>query len=625
MGFIMDGLHADDFDRNYSDISLLKRILSYFRAYKFSIFLIVVSLLLSSFASTLVPLYISNMIDDLQKSLGAKTVNPFAPIIVNLTLAIAIFFIINFFGNMFQQEITARTVSSAVVDIRKDAFDAVLQRDMAFINEESTGNIVSRVDNDTNQFGQTITLTTSLLAQITVVVFLLYFLFTKSIKLTILLIVIAPVVVFTALLFRKIAREVNRKSTRILAKINALVQETFSGIYISKAFRAENKMYDDFVYINNTSYGVNVKRGLVMVTIFPVLGLINGVVTGFLIYFGALDVVGNSTAPLAGLLSFLPGKEITVGDWFLFFQGVLIFFFPLTSIASFWSQFQQGLASAERIFALIDAENTVIQYDNQPLNNPKGKIEFKGLTFAYKSDQTVLENFDLLIKPHEKIAIVGHTGAGKSTLVKLISRSYEFQRGQLLIDDQDIRSLDLGEYRKRLAIISQEVFLWNDTIRNNLLYGSGHIDNAEERMNEILEKLEILDWIKRLPDGLDTNVGERGSRLSMGQRQLIAFARILLVDPLILIMDEATSSVDPLTEVMIQRAINILLKDRTSIVVAHRLSTVKNADRIIVLKDGKIIEQGTHQQLMDQSGHYAKLYDTYFRHQSLAYVEQQAE
>lgn len=623
MGFIMDGLNEDKFDRNYSDSALVKRILSYFKPYKLSVSLIVFTLLISSLASTLVPLYISNMIDDLQTAFINKNVNPFSPIITNLTIILAIFFIINFFGNLVQQEITARTVSSTIVDIRKDAFDAVLERDMSFINEESTGNIVSRVDNDTNNFGQTITLTTSLLAQLAVVGFLLYFLFTKSVKLTIILIVIAPVVIITALLFRKIARDVNRKSRRILAKINALVQETFSGIYIGKAFRAEDKMYEDFTQINDTSYSVNVKRGLVMVSIFPVLGVINGIVTALLIYFGSLEVIGNTTAPFASLLSFLPNEQITIGDWFLFFQGVLIFFFPLTSIASFWSQFQQGLASAERVFALIDAENMVVQYDNQTLTNPQGMIEFKDLTFAYKSDQNILEHFNLKIEPHEKIAIVGHTGAGKSTLVKLISRSYEFQAGKLLIDNQDIRSLDLGEYRKKLAIISQEVFLWNDSIKNNLLYGSGHIPNAEQRMNEILEKLEILDWIQRLPNGINTVVGERGSLLSMGQRQLIAFARILLVDPMILIMDEATSSVDPLTEVMIQRAINILLKDRTSIIVAHRLSTVKNADRIIVLKEGQIIEQGTHQQLIDQKGYYAELYDTYFRHQSLAYVEQQ--
>ena len=359
-----------------------------------------------------------------------------------------------------------------------------------------------------------------------------------------------------------------------------------------------------------------------MSAIFPVLDLIIGIFTGMLIYLGGIDVLNNTAAPFFSLLSWIPGKPITIGDWFLFFQGVLLFFFPLTSIASFWSQFQQSLAAAERVFALIDAENEVKQYDNQDLLDPRGMIDFKDLTFAYKSGLNVLEHFNLHIKPQEKIAIVGHTGAGKSTLVKLISRSYEFQSGELRIDEQDIRSLNLTEYRKRIAIISQEVFLWNDSIKNNLLYGSTDIPNAEKRMKIILDELEIMDWIERLPEGLETNVGERGSRLSMGQRQLIAFARILLVDPLILIMDEATSSVDPLTEVMIQRAINLLLKDRTSIVVAHRLSTVKNADRIIVMKEGAIIEEGNHQQLMDKNGYYSELYDTYFRHQSLSYVEE---
>jgi ABC-type multidrug transport system fused ATPase/permease subunit len=622
---VFGGLDKEDFDREYGDLTLLRRIIGYFKPYKRGILFIVISLLFSSFASTLVPLYISAMIDDLDGTLTAtQTVNPFSTVILTLTAALAIFFIINFLGNMLQQEITARTVSSAVVDLREDAFNGVLERDMAFINEHPTGRLVSRIQNDTNDFGQTIVLTTSLLAQLTVVLFLLVFLFDKSVKLTIIWILTAPIVVFTALLFRKIARDVNRKSQRILAKINAIVQETFSGIYIGKAFRAEEKLYNEFVELNNTSYSVNLRRGFVMISIFPILGMISGITTGLLIYFGGLDVINNTTAPLAFLVSWLPSESISLGAWFLFFQGILLFFFPLISIASFWSQFQQGLAATERVFALIDAENSVVQYDTKLLENQRGKIEFKDLTFAYKEGQNVLENFSILIKPGEKIAIVGHTGAGKSTLVKLVSRSYEFQSGQLFIDGQDIRSLDLNEYRKRLAIISQEVFLWNSSIRDNLLYGSGHVDNAEEKMQEILSKLEIMDWIERLPEGLNTNVGERGGKLSMGQRQLIAFARILLVDPMILIMDEATSSVDPLTEVMIQKAINLLLEERTSIVVAHRLSTVKNVDRIIVIKEGKIIEEGSHNQLMEAGGHYAELYDTYFRHQSLSYIEQQA-
>jgi ABC-type multidrug transport system fused ATPase/permease subunit len=349
-----------------------------------------------------------------------------------------------------------------------------------------------------------------------------------------------------------------------------------------------------------------------------------GLGTAILVYFGGLDFLSDSSGPLGSLISWLPGRQITIGQWFLFFQGLTLFFFPLISIASFWSQFQQGLAASERVFSLIDAQNTVVQYDSQLLKeSAKASIEFKDVTFSYKDGKKVLENFNLSIKPGERVAIVGHTGAGKSTVVKLISRSYEFEKGELLINNQDIRSLDLTEYRKRLAIISQEVFLWNATIKENLLYGSSHIPNAEEKMTTILATLGAMDWISRLPDGLNTNVGERGSRLSMGQRQLIAFARILLLDPLILVMDEATSSVDPFTEVMIQKATNVLLCKRTSIVIAHRLSTVKHVDRIIVLKEGKIIEEGSHVELMNNNGHYAELYDSYFRHQSLAYIEQQ--
>ncbi|OLS19615.1 MAG: putative multidrug resistance ABC transporter ATP-binding/permease protein YheH [Candidatus Heimdallarchaeota archaeon LC_3] len=626
MGFIMAGLEKDDFDREYSDKALLKRIINYFSPYKKGIALIIFSLLFGSLASTLVPLYISDMLDQIEKTyLTTNGIDPLGTIITTLMIAILFFFIINFIGNWLQQEITARTVASAVVDVRNDVFDAVLERDMAFLNEQPTGKLVSRIQNDTNSFGQTITLTTSLLAQVLVVFFLLFFLFDRSIKLTIVLLLFAPVVVFTALLFRKIARDVSRKSQRVLAKINAMVQESFSGIYVAKAFRAENTIYNEFLDLNTTSYRVNLRMGIVFNSIFPILAIISAIATAFLIYLGGLDVIGNTTDSIGALLAWLPGGRISFGDWFLFFQGIFLFFFPLISIASFWSQFQQGLAASERVFSLIDAENTVVQYDRQLLENPKGKIEFRDLTFAYKEGKNILKKFHLTINAGEKVAIVGHTGAGKSTLVKLISRNYEYQSGQLLIDDQDIRSLDLNEYRKKLAIISQEVFMWNSSIKENLLYGSGHITDAEMKMNNVLDKLGIMDWINRLPEGLDTNVGERGNRLSMGQRQLIAFARILLVNPMILIMDEATSSVDPLTEVMIQKTINLLLEGRTSIVVAHRLSTVKNVDRIIVIKEGKIIEQGSHDELMKDNGHYAELYNTYFRHQSLAYIEEQAK
>ncbi len=216
---------------------------------------------------------------------------------------------------------------------------------------------------------------------------------------------------------------------------------------------------------------------------------------------------------------------------------------------------------------------------------------------------------------------MGHTGAGKSTIANLIQRYYEFQDGKISIDNQNIRSLDLINYRKQLSIISQDVFLWNATIRENLLYGIPKTDNIEDKLNLVLKDVQALSWIEQLPNGLDTRVGERGQSLSMGQRQLIAFARILLRDPAILIMDEATASLDPFSDLLVQKATNKILEGRTSIVIAHRLSTIKNADRIIVLSDGKILEEGTHEDLLTKKGHYADLYDTYYRHQSLEYIE----
>ncbi len=613
MGFVLDGLGKSEYDRQYGDMVLLKRILSYFSKYKFSMILIATAITLSSVAATFVPVLISDLLDELNGNFNNSIIN-------QLILFVIGFGILNFAMNAFQQILSAKTIQSAVVDLRQEAFDKLLDKDMTFFDEQPSGRLASRLTNDTRDYGQVVSLSTNLLGQILIVFIIIFILMDISVKLTIFVIVFAPIVVLTALSFRKIARLVSENSQRILAKVNALIQETTSGIYVTKSFRAEQAIYDEFTEMNDLSYSVNIKRALVFTTIFPVLNILIGIGIAGIVYLGGLDIL-NESSGIANLISAIPGKQLTPGEWYLFLQGLNFFFFPLVSIASFWSQFQAGLAASERIFSLIDKENTVVQIDNQVLDDYKGEIEFKDVVFEYSDGTKVLDRFNLHIKAGEKIAIVGHTGAGKSTLVKLISRYYEYQDGEMIIDGVDIRKLDLVEYRKRLSIISQDVFLWNSSIRDNLLYGIEDQENAEDRLVEVLRKIEAMDWIDRLDAGLDTNVGERGSRLSFGQRQLIAFSRILLRNPAILIMDEATSSVDPFTEVKIQRATDLILEGRTSIIIAHRLSTIKNVDRIIVMRDGKIIEEGTHNALMKAKGHYAELYDTYFRHQSLEYVE----
>ena len=296
------------------------------------------------------------------------------------------------------------------------------------------------------------------------------------------------------------------------------------------------------------------------------------------------------------------------------------FFDPVMNLSAFWSNIQSGLSAAERIFALMDAEPNVVQTEKRDVQKLKGEIRFENVSFRYVDQEPVLIDFSLIIHPGENLAIVGHTGAGKSSLAKLIARFYEFQSGRILIDGADIRTFNLQQYRRQLGVVSQVPFLFSGTVAENIRYAAPEVTDAE--ILSMARKIGDGEWLETLPNGLKTIVGERGSMLSMGQRQLVALLRVLMQKPAIFVLDEATASIDPFTEWQIQQALSMILAESTSILIAHRLSTVKAADRIIVLEKGRIIEEGDHTGLLQQGGHYATLYNTYFRHQSLAYVEQ---
>jgi len=327
-----------------------------------------------------------------------------------------------------------------------------------------------------------------------------------------------------------------------------------------------------------------------------------------LLYFGGLEAAQGA---------------VSVGAWFLFLQSLDRFWWPLLNLSAFWAQVQSGLSAAERAFALIDAESKVVQVEQGQVPSLKGEILFDKVCFRYTEQEQVLREFDLHIKPGENVALVGHTGAGKSSIAKLTARFYEFQEGSLTIDGQDIRSFDLIQFRQQLGIVSQIPFLFSGTVAENIRYA--HPETTDEEILALAKNIGEGEWLDTLPQGLETEVGERGGRLSMGQRQLVSLLRVLVQKPAIFILDEATASIDPFTEWQIQQALNLILKDSTSILIAHRLSTVKAADRIIVLENGQIIEEGNHDGLLAGGGHYADLYNTYFRHQSLAYVEQSVQ
>ncbi|HYI24170.1 MAG TPA: ABC transporter ATP-binding protein [Thermomicrobiales bacterium] len=596
MGFIMQGLDAESYDRSYSDGELLRRIGQYFRPEMGAMLIVGVMIILNSAASMLQPIIGSWGID--------KIINDGAQSAIWL-----LFFgllgagVLAWVFNFIRQWLTAKVVGNVVFTLREDAFSAVMERDLSFYDTNPSGRIVSRVTSDSDDFSNVVTLTMNLVSQVLLVAIIVVVLFTRNVTLALVAVSITPVFVVLALGFRKIARDSTQKAQRSNAVVNSSIQETMNGIAIAKNFRQERTLYDEFVPVNEQAYRVTLKQGLVFAAIFPLLFFVAGLGTVLLVYLGGRQLIDGT---------------ITAGDWFLFFQSVMLFWMPMTSIASFWSQFQQGLGASERIFALIDADPEVVQSSDDDPGRIRGEIEFRDVGFSYDGKVKVLHDFNLTIPAGQTLAIVGHTGAGKSTLGKLITRFYEFQDGDILIDGRSIRTFNLPEYRRQQGIVPQSPFLFSGTVADNIRYPKP--DATDEEVLAASMAVGQGDWVDSLPDGLQTDVGEYGRSLSMGQRQLVALARVLIQDPAIVILDEATASVDPLTEAQIQEGLDVVLADRTSIVIAHRLSTIEHADRILVLDHGDIVEEGTHASLLAKGGRYCEVYNTYFRHQSPNYV-----
>jgi ABC-type multidrug transport system fused ATPase/permease subunit len=668
MGFILDGLETESYDRQYSDRELLNRIVGYFRPYRGRMALIAVMITLNSVTGALGPIVIA-------RAIGLLETNPTVVTMGLIALGVSLIGASGWVFNYIRQLFSARVTSNVVLKLREDVFNATVRHDMSFYDEHPSGKIVSRVTSDTQDFAEVVNLTLNMLSQLLLVAMLIVYLLTVNVSLTLLLIAMAPFAAAIALSFRRLARRVTQNARRVTAIINAQIQESISGILVAKSFRQEAAIYDTFDANNRQGYRVGLTRGLTLSGIFPLMGFASGLGTAIVFFAGGL-ATRTTIAP---------------AEWYLFMQTVGFFWFPVTSIASFWSQFQDGLSAAERVFALIDREPRVRQSGAEPVGprageqggggagepvaqaalvaqtarvaqavqlageqgrkgagekenrgeqellagestpapplprSPAiapptyGRIEFRHVRFSYTDREVVLPDFSLDIRAGETVALVGHTGAGKSSIGKLITRFYEFQGGEILLDGRDIRALDLGQYRRQIGLVPQEPFLFAGSVATNI--GYGRPEATREDVERAARAVSGGDWLAALPAGLETDVGERGGNLSMGQRQLVALARVVLKDPAIFVLDEATASIDPFTETQIQEGLQEIMRDRTSIIIAHRLFTVRHADRIIVIRDGRIIETGKHEELLAAGGHYAELYNTYFRHQSLEAID----
>src|SRR6266508_4109968 len=594
MGFFA-GLNDEKYDRQYTDRQLVRRILEYFKPQTTRFIWVLLLVVVLAGIGAALPVVVARMVDLLKgrPSLAAIGLVSLAVLLIGIGL----------WGlNWARRSLVVRAVGDVVLDLRTRAFRAAAEHDLSFYDQFSSGRIVSRITSDTNDFGQLIVIITDVASQIVQAIILGVVLFRTDLKLSLMLMAFLPVIFGVASLFRAMARKVTKRGMKAMADVNAAIKETISGISIAKNFRQEESIFNSFDESNQQSYQVNLQRGFVLSLVFPTLNALGGIFVAILIYVGGLSAAQGI---------------VTVGAWYLFIMSLDQFFFPVLNLSAFWAQIQAGLSAAERAFALIDADPNVVQTDHLDVPRLKGHIHFDDVNFRYVDNEPILTHFNLLIQPGETLAFVGHTGAGKSSIAKLIARFYEFQQGGLLIDGHDIRTFDLAQYRRQLGIVSQVPFLFSGTVADNIRYAASDVSDSE--MMDMARKIGDGEWLETLPNGIETEVGERGGRLSMGQRQLVALMRVLMQRPAIFILDEATASIDPFTEWQIQQALSLILSKSTSILIAHRLSTVKAADRIVVMENGRIIEEGNHNALLNRGGHYATLYNTYFRHQSLDY------
>jgi ATP-binding cassette subfamily B protein len=457
--FILDGLDSEDYDRSYKDRDLLRRIGSYFRPHFGRIALTSLMLTLNSAAGTAGPILISKALDLVKQ-------NPSFRALLLLSLGVLLLGVFAWGFNYIRQVFSARIVGDVVLKLRGDVFKSVVENDLSFFDRHPSGKIVSRVTSDTQDFSDVVTLVLDVFGQLFLVLLLSIWLFNINVRLTLLILAMSPISFIIALAFRRIARKVTRNAKRVTAVINSEIQESISGIVVAKSFRQEQAIFDRFLDNNKKAYRVGLARGLTMNSIFPILSTAAGLAVALLVYAGGAASRSGS---------------ITPGNWYLFMQAVTFFWWPIISIASFWSQFQDGLSASERVFALIDTQPKVIQSVSFDVPRLRGEIEFRNLSFSYTEREQILNDFSLKIPSGQNIALVGHTGAGKSSIARLIARFYEFQQGELRIDGHDIRQLDLAGYRKQVGLVPQDPFLFSGTVKDNIRYG---LPEATEELQE---------------------------------------------------------------------------------------------------------------------------------------------
>lgn len=571
----------------YSDSQLLRRMVSYLLVYKRSFAIVACLVSISIILGIWAPFVLRQAIDvdfpsgDLQALLTTSFLYIILQILVWIT--------------DYRTEYTMAIMGQkAVYEVRQDLYRHLQTMSQDFYDQSASGRIISRLTNDIDRMSELLSGgLISTFAQIFIVFAIGIVIFTVDVQIATASLAVIPLLLLSTVYFRRKLREAYRSTRKTISIVTASLAESISGAKVTKSFARERVNIERFDELNRADYQSNVDAGRAQSTFFPSVRFIGGLGVFFILWLGGLRLMEGT---------------ITLGTIVLFIQFSDRFFRPILIIANFYTSVQSAFAGAERVFAIMDTKPSIFDSsDSIELPEPKGHIRFNNVTFGYVEGVNVLENFNLEIQPGESVALVGDTGAGKTTVVSLLNRFYEVKSGSIEIDSFDVREVTQKSLHSKIGLVLQDPFLFMGTVKDNIRYGRP--DATDEEVVEATEAIGARRLIENLENGFDTEVGERGGRLSEGERQLVSFARALLADPKILVLDEATSSIDIYTEHAIQKGMKALLAGRTSIVIAHRLSTIVNADRILVIEDGKIVEEGKHFDLMAKKGKYYSLYE----------------
>ena len=578
---------------NIIDTQVLKRLMRFVKPYKGRFYFLILLTILLGILAPIRPYLIQKTIDeDVAFGDYQGMVNMIIILVVLLIAQAIVQYLHTFLSGWLGQYV--------IRDIRIKLYKHLLSLRLKFFDRTPIGRLVTRTISDVETLADVFSQgLAAMVGDLLQLIFILALMFYTDWRLALVSLATFPILILSTYVFKEKVKVAFNNVRNAVSNLNSFVQEHITGMSIVQIFGSEKREYQKFVEINEEHKKANLRSVFYYAVYFPVAEIISAISIGLVVWYGAKSVMN------------VEETGIQIGVLIAFIMYINMFFRPIRMIADRFNTLQLGIVSSSRIMKLLDSQENIPDDGTYTPPAIKGAVEFRNVWFAYDENDYVLKDISFKVQPGQSIALVGATGAGKTSIINLLNRFYDINRGKILIDDRDIREYALDSLRQNIGLVLQDVFLFSDTIMNNITLGNPDI--PEEKVYEAAKHVGALKFIEKLPGGFDYNVMERGATLSVGQRQLISFVRAMVYDPRIIVLDEATSSVDTETEEMIQEAIDKMMKGRTSIVIAHRLSTIQKADKILVLEQGEIVERGTHETLLSKGGYYAQLHHMQYK------------